>query len=248
MKKIIYTFICLAATSFFLTRCNKTDGFQSAPLSDYMNLAVGKYITYRLDSLKYINFGQKDTTIKYQAKDIIEGSVTDNLNRPGWRVVRYLNDTAALGNWNINMTYFIFPTRETIEVIENNNRFQKLKLPIKNDFSWKGNTYIDTYSAYTAIPYLDNWDYTYASVDQPFTPATTAVDNTVTVNQRDELLGTPGNVDAYSERNYSREVYGKGIGMVYKNFLHWVFQPRTTTYPNGYYEGYGITLRMIDHN
>jgi hypothetical protein len=249
MKKKIYTLTLLLLSGLFLIRCSdKKDSFMSDPLADYMSLAVGKYITYRLDSLKYVNFGQKDTTIKYQAKDVVDAAITDNLGRPAWRIIRYLNDTAALGTWMPDITYVITPTTSTLEVIENNLRFQKLKLPIMDEFSWKGNTYIDTYSGSSDVRYMDDWDYTYANVGQPFTPFTIPIAVTITVNQRDETLGTINNLDAYSERNFSQEVYGKGIGLVYKNFLHWVFQPRTSTYPNGYYDGFGITLRMIDHN
>ncbi len=95
---------------------------------------------------------------------------------------------------------------------------------------------------------MDDWDYLYTSVGQSYTPYTTPVSNAVVISQRDETLGTPNNLDAYSERNFAMEVYGKGIGLIYKNFVHWVFQPRNSTYPTGYYDGFGITLRMIDHN
>jgi len=244
----IYILTLIIVSGLLLTRCSKKEDFPGGTLTDYMNLGVGKYVTYRLDSLVYTNFGQTQTTIKYQAKDVVDGTTTDNLGRPTWRILRYLNDTAASGPWVQMLTYYVTPTRETIEVIENNFRYQKLKLPITNGFSWKGNSYIDTYSINSNVRYLDDWDYTYDSANEPYTLYNKSIDSTVTVDQRDETLGTPNNPDAYSEHNYSQEVYAKGIGLVYKNFLHWVFQPRNSSYPNGYTDGYGITLRMIDHN
>ena len=222
-------------------------------LSTFINMGVGKYVTYRLDSLKFVQFGQRDTIISYQAKDVIDAAITDNLGRPSWRVIRYLNDTLALGTWNPDITYIITPTRETLEVVENNLRFIKLKIPIREAFNWKGNKYIDTKVDPNVDPnwpynFLDDWDYTYANVDQPNKPFSITVPVTITVNQHDETLGTINNVDAYSERIYSQEVYGKGIGLIYKSFIRWIFQPRTSTYPSGYKDGYAITLRMIDHN
>jgi hypothetical protein len=253
MNHKIFTIILLLFSGVLLLRCSKKDVFLSDQPSDYMNLAVGKFVTYRLDSLYYVNFGQKDTIVKYQAKDVVDAAITDNLGRPSWRIIRYLNDTAALGTWTPDITYLVTVSTNTLEVVENNLRFLKLKAPVANDYTWKGNAYINTQPPANPnnepdYSYFDNWDYTYADVDQPFTPFTTPVSNTITVNQRDEILGTPGNVDSYSERNFSLEVYGKGIGLIYKNFLHSVFQPRTSTYPTGYFDGYGITLRMIDHN
>jgi hypothetical protein len=162
--------------------------------------------------------------------------------------LRFINDTAAAGPWVQSLTYFVVPTRATIEVIENNFRYQKLQLPITTGFTWKGNSYIDTYSINSDVRYMDDWDYIYTSVGQPYTPYNTPVPNAAVISQRDETLGTPNNLDAYSERNFAMEVYGKGIGLIYKSFIHWVFQPRNSTYPTGYYDGFGITLRMIDHN
>ena len=241
--------LVLAVT--ILTHCaKKTDDFTTEQPDAYMNLQTGKYVVYRLDSTKFLNFGQKDTVVRYQAKDVVDAPITDNLGRAGWRIIRYMRDSASTSeaDWQPGSTYMIIVTRESAEVIDNNLRYQKLRLPMREDYSWKGNSYIDTYSVDSDVRYLFDWDYTYKNLDSSFTPAGTAVPQTVTVQQRDELLGNTTNVDSYSERNYGVEVYGKGIGLVYKNFLHWVFQPRTSTYPNGYKEGYGIKLRMISHN
>ena len=55
------TLIVLGCFGCFFSQCSKTDQFQSAQIDEYVNLAAGKYIIYRLDSIKFINFGQKDT-------------------------------------------------------------------------------------------------------------------------------------------------------------------------------------------
>lgn len=230
----------------------KTDEFQSSQLNEYFNLEVGKWVRYRLDSLLYINFGQKDTTIYYEAKDVVDGTVTDNLGRPGWRIVRYLRDTASTSDndWQATLTYEVIPTRETVEVLEQNLRYQKLKLPVKEGFSWDGNSYISTFSYdptwdYT---YLDYWNYTYANVDAPFEVFGGAmVDSTLTVNEQDVTDGTPSDPNLPSSRTYSMEVYGKGIGLIYKDFIHWEHQPPNGSAPS-YTEGAGIKLVMIDHN
>ena len=144
----------------------------------------------------------------------------------------------------------LVPTREVVEVIEENFRFQKLKLPVKEGFNWKGNTYISLYSNDPGwdYRYLDDWDYTYENVDQPFVvTGNQVIDSTVTVNQRDELIGIPTDVNSYSERNFSIEVYGRNIGLIYKDFLHWEYQPPNAGNP-GYRIGYGIKLNMISHN
>ena len=63
----------------------------------------------------------------------------------------------------------VVPTENSIEYVENNLRFLKLRCRLKQDFSWKGNSYIDTYSTDSDVKYLDDWDYIYDSIDAPLT-------------------------------------------------------------------------------
>jgi len=250
MRNTFKTLALLTTIVTLFSQCKKTDTFPSAELDEYLNLAVGKYIVYRLDSTVYSDFGQTTTIKSYQAKDEIDAAITDNLGRPAWRVIRYLRDTLATKPWAASSSYMIIPTREVVETIEENFRYQKLKLPIKEGFNWKGNTYISLYSNDPGwdYRYLDDWDYTYENVDEPFkVTGNQIVENTITVNQRDELIGIPTDVNSYSEKNFSVEVYGKNIGLIYKDFLHWEYQPPNAGNP-GYKIGYGIKLNMISHN
>jgi hypothetical protein len=96
---------------------------------------------------------------------------------------------------------------------------------------------------------MDDWDYTYEDVENGFTVwNNVVVDNTITVNQRDDKIGGfPTDLSGYSEQTVSKEVYGAGIGLIFRDFLHWEYQPPTGGNP-GYRIGYGIKLVMIDHN
>lgn len=225
--------------------CQKNDTYQSAPLSDYYNTTIGHTIEYRLDSTVFIFYGQRDTVIKYRAKDVVEAAITDNLGRPSFRVVRYLSDTTGTSPWIPKATFLVTPTVQTLEVVENNLRFQKLKLPISDNYTWKGNTFLDTYSLGSTIRYMDDWDYAYKNLQKPYMVWNNVrVDSTITIKQRDEIIGTPSDYYAYSEKNLSEEVYAKGIGLIYKNFIHWEYQPPNGGNP-GYKTGYGIKLTMI---
>lgn len=250
MNTLIHrTLLTFGITLLVVTQsCKKVGTYDSPALSDYMPLSVGKYIRYRMDSTRFIFFGQKDTIISYQAKDVVDAPITDNLGRQGWRIVRYLSDTNGTTPWKPAGSYMVIPTREAVEVVDNNLRYVKLKLPVTEGFSWKGNAYIDTYSLESEVKYLDGWDYTYADLSQPFTTSKgVTFENTVTIKQRDEVLGTPTDLGFYSQKNYSLEVYAKGLGLIYRNFLHWEYQPPDGSKP-GYKEGYGLKLTLIDHN
>lgn len=246
MKK--YSFLVLLLITL-LTACKKENEILiPVSLTEYFPLQVGKYISYNLDSTVYINFGQKDTVIKYQVKDSIENQITDNLGRPAYRIVRYIRKNAAQP-WVASNTFMAVPTATTIEFVENNLRFQKLKWPLREGESWKGNTFIDTYSLNSATKYLDDWDYTYADVNAPLTLGSFQFTNTLTVDQRNEFLGQDPKLPGtqYAEKNYSVEIYAKNIGLVYKEFLHWEFQGAQPG-RQAFYSGYGVKLVITGHN
>ena len=239
---LISAFLLLSVFS-----CKKsTETYTGSQIAEYFPLTVGKYISYKLDSLVYINFGASATTRTYQVKYQNDALVNDNLGRPGMRIIRYIrsNPTAA---WVSDASFYAVAVNNSIEFIENNQRYIKLKMPIRNNFTWKGNAFVDTYSLNSEVKYLDGWDYTYDSVDVASSVGTFMLDSTLIVNQRDETIGSPGNPAFYSEVNFGKEKYAKGIGMVYRKFFHSEYQPPT---PGrlGYYQGYGVTYTLIDHN
>ncbi len=245
MRKL---FLLLTITSAVIfSACKKsTEDFKTASVSEYYPLQIGKYITYNLDSTIFINFGTKDTVISYQVKHQVDALITDNLGRPAYRIIRYIRKTAA-NAWVPDNTFMAVPTEFAVEFIENNLRFLKMKAPIRNGYTWKGNTYIDTYSLNSDVKYLDDWDYTYDSLDVKLTLGALIIDSTLKVDQRDEIIGNPSDPNSYHEINSGAEKYAKGIGLVYRNFLHVEYQPPTPG-RSGYRQGYGVKMTMIDHN
>ena len=245
MKKVLL--LLTIASALIFNACKKsTDVLAVASVSTYSPLQVGKYISYNLDSSIFINFGTKDTVIKYQVKHQVDALITDNLGRPAYRIIRYIRKTAA-NPWVPDNTFMAVPTDFSIEFIENNMRFLKLKGPVKNGYTWKGNSYIDTYSLNSTVKYLDDWDYTYDSVNVKQTIGTFTLDSTLKVAQRNETIGNPNDPNSYSEINFGAEKYAAGIGLVYRNFLHVEYQPPTPG-RGGYKQGYGVKMTMIDHN
>ena len=120
----------------FMMSCKKEkENLSTVPINDYYPLQVGKYITYKLDSTVFLNFGQSYAVISYEAQDRVDAQITDNLGRPAYRVIRYLRKDSS-EDWVPNNTFMVIPTATSIEYVENNLRFLKLELPIKQDFSF----------------------------------------------------------------------------------------------------------------
>ena len=246
-KKIIFAGILVA---FLFSACKKeTEEYKSTTISDYAPLQVGKYITYQLDSFRYLPQSLVSLVISYQVKYAIDAEVTDNNGRPAFRVIRYIRNNSTQP-WTPDNTFMAVNTGNTFEFIENNLRYIKLKQPFNDSYSWKGNSFIATTSQNIDIRYLDNWDYIYDSLNLPKTIGTLNFDSTLMVNQRDEIIGNPGDPNSYSEKNYGVEYYAKGIGLIYKKFLHSEYQPPTSPGGTGSYSDAtkGATFTIIDHN
>jgi hypothetical protein len=247
--KRIHQYIFLVSLLFLtaVIGCKKSYTYPSDKVSDYTSFQVGKYITYRLDSLVFINFGTEAATFSYLARDVVDDSITDNSGRPSWRIVRYISDTTGTAEWSPIETYMVTLTNNSLEMVENNLRYIKLVSPIVNGFTWSGNSYIDTRSAFSDFIFLDGWNYVYDSVGMPFNAFNTEIPNTITIQQVNDSSGSVSD-SVFSTKTFSEEVYAKGIGMIYKNFLHWEFQPPNANVPVGSTAGYGIKLTIVDHN
>ncbi|MEO7445631.1 MAG: hypothetical protein ABIT96_05080 [Ferruginibacter sp.] len=248
MKKTLLL-VPIASLVLLLASCSKSsETFSAQPLEKWYPLTPGKYVTYALDSTVYTNFGTVLTVRSYQVKYVNDSLVNDALGRPGTRIIRYIRKTSA-APWLPDAAFFALKTNNSIEFIENNMRFIKLKEPVRDGYTWKGNAFIETSSLNSEIKYLDNWDYTYDSVNVPLTFGSFSLDSTLIVRQRDEVIGSPSDPNFYSEYNYGVEKYAKGIGMIYRRFFHNEYQPPVPGRGGHYTDGsYGVTFRMIDHN
>lgn len=241
---------------FFIALCfasckEKLSDFKVDPITNWYPNTVGKFITYKVDSTVFTNFGTTKVIRSGFVKDVFEQAVTDNLGRPSTRIVRYFKRNLA-DAWANSNTFFATITNSgnTAEYIENNLRYIRLKNPVRNDFAWNGNSYIiETNSSSSELDYLRNWSYTYKNIDAPYTVNAVTIPQTITVEQVNSVLGDTLNPAAVSEVNRSIEIFGKGIGLIYKDFYHAEYQPASSGSSAGFRSNsYGIKLTMIDRN
>jgi hypothetical protein len=270
MKAFPYVRLCLPRQLpvllllLLLGSCKRsTEGFETLQPDELLPLATGKYITYRLDSLVFISSGKLAVTKRYQVRHVVDGKTTDNLNRPTWRINIFQNDSLASGPWVLKGAYFVTPLEKSIEVIENNLRVIKIQLPVKEGFTWRGNSYLpdrpysDIYA--TSIDEnMDLWDFTYESINQAERIGTSDVPDVTTILHIDEARNVPMVTDTvYASREYSIEKYAKNVGLVYREHVLWENQPRQRTVgtpPNlvTTYDpvrvGFGVKMWMINKN
>ena len=243
-------YIVLMALTALISSCKKeNETIETESISSYYPLAIGNSITYLMDSTTYIKFGTEKVIRSYIVKDVIDSIITDNLGRDSYKIKRKIRNNTDTTLWDELTSYLVTYNDKRLELIEDNQRYLKLMKPIKNNLEWNGNSYINTASN-PELQYLDQWKYYYADVGMPFTTSMNTFTETISVIQRNDVVGDTLNKDYYFEINYSKEVYGKGIGLIYKDFLHEAWQPENATSTTGYYESnsYGIKLTIIDRN
>ena len=248
--------LCLVAFSFLfsITSCKKeTEEFKTEAIPDYLPLTVGKFITYRLDSTVFTNFGRNQETHKYRVKHVVDIQTTDNLGRPSYRILRYLSDSTGTQPWVENGTYFITPLTDQAEVIEDNLRYIKLHLPFKLNTDWKGNKYLahDPFGSLATFfndDDMNDWDYNIENYESTATIGGKSVNDVYTIFQIDEASNAPvTNYSIPGWRTFAAEKYAKNIGLVTRDFIMWEYQPNPNGVGVGFTAGFGIKMWMIDH-
>lgn len=237
-----------------IVSCSEKEQLATDQINDYIVVTPGKYITYRLDSLVFTNFGRTIETHSYQVKEVVDAQIQDNLGRDSWRVFRYIRDAAGTTNWQASGTYFVTPLADQVEVVEDNLRFIKLHMPLKENFTWKGNRYFPSEPYYPKYPFnnditIQDWDYYYDGGLSTFSYRGNNYTDVYTVEEIADSSNVPiSSPGSYASKSRSVEKYSKNIGLVYREYELWDYQPNTGLPGGPYYTGFGIRKWMIDHN
>lgn len=173
---------------------------------NYVRTAPGAYIVYEVDSVVYDDFNGDTLRFRYQLKELIESTFTDNAGRPAQRIERYVrhyNDTIPYANlpWVLSRVWVAQQTTTTYERVEENVRFVRLKFPPSEGHRWNGNGFNT----------LGNQEYEYMFVDQPFVINAYAFDSTLLVLQ--ELDTNRLYYKIYTER------YARNVGLIERQVL-----------------------------
>ncbi|HEV7621646.1 MAG TPA: hypothetical protein VGO09_07935 [Flavisolibacter sp.] len=258
ITKLNSLLILLISLAFF--SCKKqTEQYKTPLVSDYLPLKSGNYIIYRTDSTVFPNFGRASEIHSYLEKQVVDSQITDGLGRPSYRMFRFLNDTTGSGPWVPTGTFFITVAGNNVEIIEDNLRVIKLTMPIVAGITWNGNKYLP-YKPYSPVYQFSNdnymnsttitdWDYSYHNIDTSMMFNNQKINNVLIVNginQASNLDDT--NPADYQSMNYIEDMYAKGIGMVYQNFIMWEYQPNTGGPSGGFKWGFGVQRTMLNHN
>jgi hypothetical protein len=248
--KEIKPYIIIALLILIIGSCKKeNEVLIHERIREFYPIEVGNSIIYQLDSTVFINFGSEKVVHSYIIKDEVDSMITDNLGINSFKIKRDIRNSIDTTKWDHLMSYLITCDSLRVELIKDNQRYLIMIDPIKNNIEWSGNSYINTISN-PELQYLYQWKYYYSDVNMPFTMNYVTYPETLTIVQRDDVIGDTTNKDYYFEVNYSKEVYAKEIGLIHKEFLHEAWQPANSNSNTGYYESnsYGLTLKILNRN
>jgi hypothetical protein len=255
MRAIFTKLSCCFFIAALLYGCKQQkEDFKTDPLTDYLPLQPGKFITYRLDSTIYTQNGSVQEIHSYQEKTVVDKEITYNLGRTAYRVYRFTRDVAGQNPWIASGTYYVTPTKGEIEVTEDNFRIVRLVLPISEGQTWKGNRFLATAPYSTRYEfsddshiYLEDWDFTFSKKGETITLNGKTINDVITIQGPDESVNaTISDPKSFGSRTYSIEKYAKNIGLVYQELMLWEYQPNPGSSP--FKLGFSIKRSMTDHN
>lgn len=237
---LMLALLCTAA--LFSCKKENDDTYNGNATQAYFPLQLGKYVVYNVDSTIWDDFSCLKKTNSYQMRYVVADTFRDNAFRMGYRIETFIRkkDTDP---WQNHRVIYATATESRLEYHEENLKFIKLIYPVENGRTWDGNALLNTNDQ--DLQYFTGWTYAYQNVGQAYNNGEIEFDNTVTVTQTDETQNDPeAQPTAFAYRTYSKEVYGYGIGMVYKETYHWTYDPAVAQCR----KGLGVIMRAVDHN
>lgn len=244
IKKSLPFLLLAFALNIALFSCRKPDDKPAPPQAEqeYYPLEVGKYVIYDVDSTVWDDTFCIERFYNYQIMHIVSDTFTDNQGRPSYRIDTRIRRRPE-DEWTSHEVFYATNSTATLEIVEHEFRFIKMVFPIVDKKTWKGNSYIVTDDPVNS--YLYDWNYTYVNVGETYTSELKEFENTVTVEHVDRAVSDPELFeDVAASRTRSREVFASGIGMVYREYIRWTYDPQTTKCR----KGVGVVMRAVDHN
>jgi len=226
--------VVLIVVLLFGSGCSKDENFDPDFKYAYFPVDTGRYVTYQVDSIVYDDFTGTVDTFQYQMREWMTSTFKDNEGRTNYRLERYFRQSDTT-NWRISDVWFMLRTKERAEKIEENQRFIKLVFPPQKGLTWQGNRFINITDD---IDYYEDWTYEITEVDKEATYNGLQFDSTLTVDQVDK--------ENQIEKTRGIEVYAKGVGMIYKEFLHLEKQDVTAPWSEAE-SGFILRMSVVDY-
>ncbi|NDC77178.1 MAG: hypothetical protein EBZ67_04805 [Chitinophagia bacterium] len=250
LRSAYLPYIIILLVISLLSACSgKAELALAGTIGDYMPLQTGRSLTYRLDSTLYPAQGTATLVRSHVVCDRVVGEDRDLQGRPLWRIVRAFRNPVDTTKWTDREQFLAILAGNTLEWVEDNLRTIRLVNPVREGYTWEGNRFVNTITD-PARQYLDGWKFTYLEAGKAWRLGDRSFPETLTVRQQEDRVGNPADRSRFSSIDVAREVYAKGIGLVYREVRHEVWQPPNASSATGYFEpgSFALTLSLVSNN
>jgi len=209
-------FGCSVFLSFVFIACQRNiDTLDSISL-DYYPLEEGKYKIYQIDSTVYDDFNCTVINVSFQLKEVVARTIVDGENDLTYVLERYKRQDATQP-WVLKNVWTEKIEANQLQRVEDNQRFVKMIFPVQEGKEWDGISYINKDTLFAirggAIAIYKDWgSFSYQAVESTFIDVNQSPSkvypNTVKVLHVDK--------ENAFEKRFSKEIYAKNIGAVYK--------------------------------
>jgi len=207
---------------------------------EYYPTDSGHYVIYDVDSIIYRNADpQAIDSVSFQLKELYAGTFFDTVQNQLKYRIEYQRRKTANDPWQNERVWYAVKEQTNMQRVENDIKFIKLIFPPRQNATWDGNIY----AAKTGqFEYLNDWTYTYQNVDQPATINGQTFDKTLMVSH----IGDSNLIELLK----SREMYAKGVGLVYKEFVQMEKQDVSSSFDNPQKNTQGVRViwQVSSHN
>jgi len=216
-----FQYIILILTLVYGCKKDQFETYDRTKDSDFFVDQAGVSNIYKVNEIIFDDFTNSSDTTDYQLLEKNDTYFIDNLGRRAIKIDRYkrLSDTSV---WKYLNSWYAVKASDMVERIEDNKRFVKISFPITEDAVWNSNAY-NMDNANTVF---------YGFIDQRY--------NLDTFKFKSALSVESANINNPSRERSFREIYVRGIGLVFKNQVN-------IDKVNNQFRGYKIRYQLIKH-
>jgi len=198
----------IAIASAGLVGCDP-DPIQEVSTANYFPIRVGDYRIYHVQETQ-VSAYNVETDFEYDIKTVVIDSFINVSGSFSYVISRFKRANATEA-WTSIDTWTVRINAREVVVTEGSTPFVRLTFPVKSGRTWNGNAYnnLETSEFCGDNNFISCDLYELANVRKTFATSVDSFENTLEVIQNN----SPDLITKYDIR---REVYGAGIGLVYK--------------------------------
>ncbi len=200
-----------------LAACKRSTGVYDDPTAEqqrYFPLSIGHSVDYQVDSVAYFQVSGvgivRDSSTTF-VRETVADTLRDNVGNLQYKIERY-ERKATSEPWAIADIWSAEVNASQAVRTEENLRFLRLVFPMDRRSEWNGNLWLDPYRTIVVAgqnikPFI-NWNYEVDSIGINRIVGGFAFDDALVVTEVDE-----SNI---IEKRFSRSIYAKDVGLVYR--------------------------------